>query len=105
MAETQATVAAWADVTFGEAHSMALVAVRANKEMTELLEKAVAFDQHCSGETASACAEECADVVIILMRLCRNVGCDLLEEIEKKMAINRARKWKLDGFGHGYHVK
>jgi hypothetical protein len=29
----------------------------------------------------------------------------LQTEIDKKMAINRARKWSLDGSGHGYHVR
>jgi hypothetical protein len=32
-------------------------------------------------------------------------GADLREEITKKMAINRRRQWRLDGHGHGYHLK
>jgi NTP pyrophosphatase (non-canonical NTP hydrolase) len=32
-------------------------------------------------------------------------GADLLVEIDRKMAINRARTWKLDGSGCGQHVE
>lgn len=32
-------------------------------------------------------------------------GIDLQSEIDAKMARNRIREWKLDGHGHGYHVK
>lgn len=110
MAETQETISAWADATFGEATSAARVAARANEEMAELIRHALAYDVPTVGpqhfrEQQRAVAEECADVVIVLMRLCRNVGCDLLDEIEKKMAKNRARQWRMDGTGHGYHVK
>jgi hypothetical protein len=30
---------------------------------------------------------------------------DLGDAIDKKMAVNRSRKWQLDGSGQGYHVK
>lgn len=32
-------------------------------------------------------------------------GGDLRAAIDAKMVINRAREWKLDGTGHGYHVR
>lgn len=32
-------------------------------------------------------------------------GADIRTSIDTKMAINRAREWTLDGFGHGYHVR
>lgn len=37
------------------------------------------------------------------LAICANF--DLRAEVDKKMAINRAREWKLDGTGHGYHVR
>jgi hypothetical protein len=45
-----------------------------------------------------------AGVVAGLFRAMELVGGDLQEEINRKMAINRQRRWKLDGRGHGQHV-
>mgnify|MGYP001565879327 CR=1 FL=1 len=50
-------------------------------------------------------AEEAADVVITLAAFVATLGLDLATEVEKKMAINRARKWRVDGDGCGYHIK
>lgn len=44
-------------------------------------------------------------VVGNLASLCVRLGMTLADEVNKKMAVNRAREWKLDGTGHGYHVK
>lgn len=97
--ETQGSVAAWADATFGPSASNMRIAARANEEMAELL-RALSVDDANSGA-----AVEVADVVIVLYRLARNLGVDLHAEVDRKMAINRAREWKLDGSGHGYHVR
>jgi protein gp37 len=42
-----------------------------------------------------------------LQTQCEAAGVPLfmLSEIDRKMAINRLRKWNLDGTGHGYHVR
>lgn len=45
------------------------------------------------------------DTVEYLTAFCRVYGVDLWAEVEIKMAINRARTWKIDGTGHGYHVR
>ena len=100
MIETQETITNWAESTFGEASSCARVAARANEEMAELL-RALTADFI---DPAKA-AEEAADIVIVLFRVAEMCGRDLLEEVDRKMSINRARKWKLSGDGHGYHVK
>jgi hypothetical protein len=42
---------------------------------------------------------EAADVIIVLLRI-----PGIAEAIQRKMAINRARQWKLMGDGTGYHV-
>lgn len=97
--ETQATIARWADDTFGPAPSNMRIGTRANEEMAEVL-RALAMDDH-----NAAAVVEMADVVIIFMRLARNLGADLLQEVDRKMAINRTREWVLDGSGHGYHVR
>jgi hypothetical protein len=36
--------------------------------------------------------------------ICHHSGRDILAEVDAKMAINRARTWRLDGAGCGYHV-
>ena len=43
--------------------------------------------------------------VIWLMRLAGLAGFDLPAAIDAKMAINRVRKWNVDGRGHGDHVE
>lgn len=97
--ETTETIGIWASETFGDAGSNARVAARANEEMAELLRAAT------SDHPAEQVVVEAADVVIILARLAYRNGFDLWSEVEKKMAINRARVWKKDGTGHGYHVR
>ncbi|CAM8655679.1 hypothetical protein [Sphingobium cupriresistens] len=99
MRESTQSIGEWASATFGDAGSDARVAARANEEMSELLRAAT------SGRPAEHLVVEAADVVIILARLAYRNGFDLWEEVEKKMAINRARVWKQDGTGHGYHVR
>lgn len=96
--EIQHAIAAWADETFGEPTTMTATATRANKEMAELL---VAVE---AGQGQSA-VEEVADIVIVLCRLMDHLCGDIWTEVEKKMKVNRARDWKLDGRGQGYHVK
>jgi NTP pyrophosphatase (non-canonical NTP hydrolase) len=97
--ETQQTISAWADETFGEASSSVRVAVRANEEMAELLRALSVDDRHPKA------AEELADVYIVLCRVGSRLGVDILEEVDRKMQINRAREWRKDGSGHGYHVR
>lgn len=97
--ETQAKISEWCEATFGPSSSNARVAARANEEMAELLRALTVDDKHPKA------AEEIADVVIILSRLATRLGADLQAEVDRKMAVNRARVWKLDGSGHGYHVR
>lgn len=42
---------------------------------------------------------EAADVIIVLLRI-----PGIAEAIQRKMAINRAREWRLMGDGTGYHI-
>lgn len=164
--ETQRSISAWCEATFGPVSSDIRVAARANEEMAELLEKLATDPAH------KGAAEEVADVVIVLARLATRLGLDtetvaalepadgatpalaaalanrsmaatlralampnhagpefiarghlaclvaslkslaavmgfdLQEEIDRKMDTNRhKRTWKLDGSGHGYHVR
>jgi NTP pyrophosphatase (non-canonical NTP hydrolase) len=97
--ETQQSISDWAEEAFGPVGSNARVAARANEEMAELLRALTADDRHPKA------AEEMADVVIVLARLATRLGVELTIEVERKMAVNRAREWKRDGTGHGYHVR
>jgi len=163
MRESQASIVAWANQTFGPAASTVRVVARANEEMAELL-RAITW-----GAEPSKIAVEAADVAIVLCRaaaavnemplfsnaaaarseaplkpalhanraiadllleidrsgggaeffvarlitraffflhrVCEAAGSTLAEEVDSKMAINRARTWNLDGSGHGYHVR
>lgn len=57
---------------------------------------------------AWACQEEteCLNrLVSCLEKVCRAHGTALWPEIRRKMAVNRGREWRLDGTGHGYHVR
>jgi hypothetical protein len=87
MIESQESITKWANETFGLSTSNMRVAARANEEM------------------AQKALDECADVFIVLCRVVSNLGGDFQELIDRKMEINRARTWNLDGSGHGYHVR
>jgi NTP pyrophosphatase (non-canonical NTP hydrolase) len=95
MIENQKSVALWALATFGPTSDL-IAGVRANQEMAELI-MALARDDLPSA------AFEIADVVICLYRLAENLGIDINAEVNRKMAINRKRTWKVDPFGCGYH--
>lgn len=96
--ETQDSISSWAEETFGPSGSNLRVAIRANQEMAELLRELALNDSNPKA------ADEIADVIIVLCRLSTRLGFDIETQVHRKMTINRARKWKLDGSGHGYHV-
>lgn len=97
--EDQYSITEWADKTFGEVQSNLSIAHRAEDELVELI---LILGDNDADPRASV---EIADVVIVLYRLASKLGVDLHDEIDKKMAINRARKWRLDGAGQGQHIK
>jgi hypothetical protein len=84
--ETWESINQWCDDTFGPATVPKIIA-RAKEEFDEL-------------ETDGADhAIEAADVVICL---CRIPG--FADALQRKMAINRNRKWRTTGDGTGYHI-
>jgi len=98
LAETQESISKWAVDTFGVAGTDLSVAIRANNEMAELLTALAEDDNHPKAP------EECADIIIVLMRIFARRGVNFWDVVEEKMGVNRARQWRLDGKGHGYHV-
>lgn len=97
--ETQQSISQWAHETFGDPVSNLSIAKRAEKEMKELLTSLEFLDRNTHAPV------EAADVIIVLMRLFERFGTTWQAEVDKKMAVNRARTWVLDGEGHGSHVK
>ncbi len=95
--ETSNTIRVWGDATFGEVKDLAALVSRARGELDELAEAVRAGDMAEAGR-------EAADVVILLHRLVALAGMDLNEQVDAKMAINRARTWKSAGDGTGGHV-
>ncbi|SDE48471.1 DUF550 domain-containing protein [Kordiimonas lacus] len=96
--ETQQSVAAWAEETFGPAGDQTVLVRRAQVELDELLEATAAGDKTEIGK-------ETADIAILLYRLMELNGLDLGAEVTKKMAENRARTWRAKGDGTGSHIK
>lgn len=95
--ETSKTVYKWGDDTFGQAKSVKAYALRAQEELTELIE---AIDQ---GQSSKEIVFEAADVTILLHRLAGTLGYDLSETVDRKMEINRNRTWNNAGDGTGQH--
>jgi len=97
MHETSNTIREWGDATFGEVKDLAALVRRARGELDELLAAVQAKE-------LAEIGREAADVVILLHRLVALSGMDLSEQVEAKMAINRARTWAAAGDGTGGHV-
>jgi len=98
MAETQESMALWAEQIFGPVSEPLSLVGRASVELEELAEAVLDRDREEIGR-------EAADVVILLSRLMHEFDLTLDEEVNKKMAINRARKWVPAGDGTGAHIK
>lgn len=88
MSETQQTINDWQRETFPTADE-AGVLNHIREEFAEFL--------------AEPCGEEAADVVILIMAWARYRKIDVMAEINRKMAINRARRWNIQADGTGRH--
>jgi NTP pyrophosphatase (non-canonical NTP hydrolase) len=97
MSETSNTIREWGDAAFGPVRDLSALVARARGELDEL-------DQAIKATDTPEIGKEAADVVILLHRLVALAGMDLNEQVDAKMAINRARKWKAAGDGTGGHV-
>lgn len=96
-AETSNSIRVWGDEAFGKVADLSALVARARGELDELEQAIRANDRPEIGR-------EAADVVILLHRLVALAGMDLSDEVDAKMAINRARKWNAAGDGTGGHV-
>lgn len=123
MKETQRSVGEWINQTFpGTDPESPRKAIRALEEMVELClaSGATAAEVNEAVECALLrCGQsererrkqpdkipvEAADVLIVLYGVAHMRGFDLHAEVDKKMLINRSRRWAVRGDGTGYHVK
>lgn len=99
MGENSASVVGWVAEAFGATDNEFRRVARGNEEMAELITKIA------SEAPTQEIVEEAADVAILLHLICGRRGCDLSAEVDRKMAINRKRKWAVDETGCGYHIK
>lgn len=99
MRETQQSIGEWGRATFGQPRTPATMPARFLREFAELLQRIVddPFDPKIGGELG--------DCGIMLNQIAYDLGRHLDDEIDRKMVINRARKWTVTEFGHGQHVE
>lgn len=117
--ETQQTVGEWIDTTFpGTDPESPRKSIRALEEMVELclasgatveailaaVNKAVVADAGKAAKPEKIPAEA-ADVLIVLYGVAHMRKFDIHAEVDRKMAVNRARRWAARGDGTGYHIK
>lgn len=74
-------------------------AIRAAEELAELIEMLVEDDNDPRAPT------ETADIDIVLRGIDAAHGVERADQVNAKMAVNRARIWHTTGDGHGQHVK
>lgn len=95
--ETQESINKWAVDTFGKRKYAYTSTIRMNLEVAELLD-CIAKQDWPRART------ECADIYIVLCSVASDFGTDLQDEVNKKMLINRKRKWQLHGDGTAQHI-
>lgn len=127
MPETQATIYQWMNETFpGVDPDSPRKSIRAMEEMVELCLVSGATPNEVIGAVTAAVLKEAAkagqgldevrfepdkipaeaaDVDIVLDGVAGMRGFDRTEQKCLKMAINRARRWKANMDGTGYHIK
>jgi len=120
--ETQESIHQWIDETFpGTDPHSPRKSLRALEEMVELCLASGASAQDIMDAARGATRWdkdwtlretkpeqipiEAADVLIVLYGVAGMRGFDLHAEVDRKMATNRKRKWRVRGDGTGYHVK
>jgi NTP pyrophosphatase (non-canonical NTP hydrolase) len=104
--ENQRTINEWQVAMFKHVTPLQAFA-RLHKEFSELLTLLAYTPTNSSkhDEWAAKVAPECADLYVVLCQLCNELGVDLQDEVNKKMAINRKRVWAKTKDGDFQHVK
>lgn len=97
----QDEIGGWGDATFPKSTPETVLA-HFREEVAELLEVAPMMPDHPSHDEA----EEAADVFLLLLHFAHKKGFSLFDVTERKMAINRARRWNTEPepAGHFKHA-
>lgn len=99
MIETQETMTAWGDETFGPTPPAA-IARRMLHEVQELLDGFETLGDlqpaDIPEEARTALGEECGDIYIMLSQIAQKLDTDLPTIATAKMAVNRERRWARD---------
>lgn len=104
LSEQERHILNWAQGTFGPVQDLTRLSARAAAELEELQEIVPPLAPDLvEADAAGAIAEEAADVVILLARLCAEMGLSLEAAIDQKMIKNTGRVWDLAGDGTGQH--
>lgn len=91
LAELERRAAAWHRRKYPQGVNLERTALKLAEEVGEVA-RAVLKGDHTN------LREECADVAIVLLHLCRAIGADLGDEMERKLAVCQARlEGKRDG--------
>lgn len=96
----------WSDSVFGRSKSMMRVCKRLRVELMELETELGIHGLETSAGVPEGLANirsECADVALLLSKICTMAGGDLLQEMERKLLINQNRKWSTENGGQ--HIK
>ena len=99
--ENSESIGKWRE-QFGRT-SLARLVIRANKEMSELLDAVALLDSE-DAINKEVIGKEIADVIICLHAASAYLGREAYDDVDTKMKINRARKWVADGKGCAQHV-
>lgn len=97
--ETPKSVGDWGLATFGRPTVKAML----DRMQDELAECEYAL--HNSIVEADVVAEELADAIIVAYHMGAVMKVDLQAHIDRKMAINRQRKWRIRKDGTGQHIE
>lgn len=93
--ESQRSIYEWAVKEFGICFDSMLAFGRASEEATEFLH----------ARDPDEWMAEAADCIITFYWLASILGRDMNDEVDRKMAINRSRRWLAHGDGTGHHTK
>ena len=95
--DLQMEIVQWAHATFGHKRNLRTITRKLKEEIKELQDAFEAMDFTRIGD-------ESADVQILLWDAMFLLGLDPVEEILKKLTINRQRSWDIDKHGVSRHV-
>lgn len=96
--EFQAEIGAWGDATFPKSNAQSVIA-HFREEADEFLAE---WEQPTDAGTRTL-EDEAADCFLLVTQFAHKCGFSLYEAAERKMAINRTRKWTVDAGTHTKH--